>query len=116
MTSEKHNLPDDILDQATQALRGTPIPPGPPPEVLQRILDAPSRDLDIARSIRLRDKVQVLRPLFKIAAVLVIVLGTQFASLAPDGNAARVVEVVRMVAAGDHVQHRLAVRSAGVAR
>jgi len=88
MTNEKHNLPEDILDQATQALRGIPIPPGPPPEVLQRVLEAPSRDLDIPRSIRLGNKVQVLKPLFKIAAVLVIVVGVVglFSLMFPGGG------------------------------
>jgi len=88
MTSEKHNLPDDILDQATQALRETPIPPGPPPEVLQRVLEAPSRDIEIAKSIPILEKLQVLKPLFKIAAVLVIAAGVigLFSLMFPGGG------------------------------
>ena len=86
--SEKHNLPDDILDQATQALRETPIPPGPPLEVLQSVLDAPSRDIDIARTLGLRFKVQVLKPLLRIAAVLVIAAGVigLFSLMFPSGG------------------------------
>jgi len=88
MMSEKHNLPDDILDQATQALRETPIPPGPPLEVLQSVLDAPSRDIDIARTLGLRFKVQVLKPLLRIAAVLVIAAGVigLFSLMFPSGG------------------------------
>ena len=88
MTSEKHDLSDDILDQATQALRGTPIPPGPPPEVLQRVLDTPSRDIEIAKSIPILEKLQLLKPLAKIAAVLVIAAGVigLFTLMFPDGG------------------------------
>lgn len=101
MTSDKHNLPDDVLDQAAQALREIPIPPGPPAEVLQRVLDAPSHDLAIPRSIRLRNKVQVLKPLLKIAAVLVIAAGVigLFSLMFPgggnDGSGSAFAEVAR---------------------
>ncbi len=88
MTSEKHNLPDDILAQATQSLRETPIPPGPPPEVLQKVFEAPSRDIAIAKSKPILERLPVLRPLAKIAAVLVIVAGVigLFSLMFPSGG------------------------------
>jgi hypothetical protein len=88
MTGDKDNLSDNILAQATKALCETPIPPGPSAEVLQRVLDAPSRDIDIPRSIRFWDKVQVLKPLLRIAAVLVIAVGIigLFSLMFPGGG------------------------------
>lgn len=77
MTNENHNLPDDVdvLDQAIQALRKTSIPPGPSAEVLQRVLEVPSGDIEISNSVPLRQRLRFLKPLAKIAAVLVIGIG-----------------------------------------
>ena len=65
---------DELLDRATEALRQAPVPPGPPPEAVARVLEAVREaDVDPAYHSRKDQKMKRIAKIAVAATVLVAI-------------------------------------------
>ncbi|MBN1845195.1 MAG: hypothetical protein JW810_05895 [Sedimentisphaerales bacterium] len=114
MSNERLEPPTDLIEQAAQALRATPIPPGPPAEAIRAVLAAPADHITVKQSATLRERIHIMKPLWKLAAAILIAAGLVGFGylLLPGGGAgtqslafAKVVEPLLQAQTGTYRMH-----------
>lgn len=79
MTVHRESDRDNLLQEATRALRQSPVPAGPPDDAIAEIEEALERGADRHRSLSLIQRSRAMKPLTKFAAVaasLLVISGT----------------------------------------
>ena len=75
--------PKDILTKAIKALAKTQVPPGPPQELTDATVAKLAKDASIfqeeAKTIKITDRIKMLKGLIKIAAAAVILIASGYA-------------------------------------
>lgn len=85
-SKNQKNENSDIIEKAIQSLRNEPVPPGPPPDIRQRVLELTGNpQAPIATG---RERIETMKLIAKIAAVIVVVIGIAavFAFLSGTGS------------------------------
>ena len=66
---------EQLLEQASNALQNIPVPSGPPPEIVEKVLAAGEGFEMSSKTYRLKERFKAMKHISKIAAVFLIVAG-----------------------------------------
>jgi len=75
MNDDRDTRAERTVDRATRALREAPVPPGPPAETVQAVLDAEPPGFKRVRRGAIKERIFHMNRIAKIAATLIVVAG-----------------------------------------